>query len=43
MQKVLNQMITNQYDLMAGSIKSLESQSTEFVNSWEELIKSDSE
>ncbi|GMQ79045.1 MAG: hypothetical protein BMS9Abin02_1597 [Anaerolineae bacterium] len=43
MQKVLNQMVTNQYDLMAEGIKSLESQTTEFVNSWDELIRLDSE
>ena len=43
MQKVVNQVISNNHDLMIESVKNLESQTAEFVNSWDELVKADSE
>ena len=43
MQKAVNQVITSQQDLVVENIKILESQATDFMNSWQELVKTEEE
>ena len=43
MQKVFNQVVANQFDLIFEGVKTLESQTDEFVKSWDEMTKVDSE
>jgi len=43
MQKVVNQVITNNHELMVESVKTLETQTADFVNSWDELVEAETE